>query len=41
MTETVDSPGLRLWDDNPTLTDLLGFDAVITPIMEAVETCPR
>lgn len=32
------APGLRLWDDNPSLVDLLGFDAVVSPIMEAIET---
>lgn len=31
-------PGLRLWDDNPSLIDLLGFDAVVNPILEAIET---
>lgn len=34
----VTAPGLRLWDDNPSLIDLLGFDAVVNPIMEAIET---
>ena len=29
---------LRLWDDNPTSTDLLGFDAVVAPILEALRT---
>jgi hypothetical protein len=33
-----DKPGLRLWDDNPSLIDLLGFDAVVNPILEAIET---
>jgi len=37
MTEP-ETPGLRLWDDNPSLIDLLGFDAVINPILEAIET---
>lgn len=31
-------PMLRLWDDNPSLVDLLGFDAVVHPIVEAVGT---
>jgi hypothetical protein len=30
--------GIRLWDDNPSLVDLLGFDAVVGPILEAVST---
>lgn len=29
-------PLLRLWDDNPSLVDLLGFDAVVEPIGAAV-----
>lgn len=29
---------LRLWDDNPSLIDLLGFDAVIAPIIAAIGT---
>ena len=29
-------PALRLWDDNPSLVDLLGFDAVVDPIVAAV-----
>ncbi len=29
---------LRLWDDNPTFFDLLGFDAVVEPILEALRT---
>jgi hypothetical protein len=29
-------PLLRLWDDNPSLLDLLGFDAVVDPIVAAV-----
>ncbi len=31
-------PLLRLWDDNPSLVDLLGFDAVVDPIVAAVGT---
>ena len=27
---------LRLWDDNPSLVDLLGFDAVVDPIVTAI-----
>ena len=27
---------LRLWDDNPSLVDFLGFDAVVDPIVTAV-----
>jgi len=38
MTDAAEAPGLRLWDDNPSLIDLLGFDAVINPILEAIET---
>jgi hypothetical protein len=30
------SPQLRLWDDNPSLKDFLGFDAVVDPILEAI-----
>lgn len=37
MTEAT-AASLRLWDDNPTATDLLGFDAVVSPIMEALAT---
>jgi hypothetical protein len=29
---------LKLWDDNPSLVDLLGFDAVVGPIVEAIGT---
>lgn len=29
---------LKLWDDNPSLIDLLGFDAVVGPIVEAIGT---
>jgi hypothetical protein len=29
---------LRLWDDNPTNTDLLGFDAVVSPVLDALAT---
>jgi hypothetical protein len=29
-------PGGRFWDDNPSLIDLLGFDAVVEPIEEAI-----
>lgn len=35
MTE---STALKLWDDNPSLVDLLGFDAVVEPIVEAIGT---
>lgn len=28
-----DSATLRLWDDNPSLDDFLGFDAVVDPIV--------
>lgn len=39
MSDSADvHPGLRLWDDNPSLIDLLGVDAVINPILEAAET---
>lgn len=34
----VSPSSLRLWDDNPTATDLLGFDAVVSPILEALAT---
>jgi len=34
----VNTPGLRLWDDNPSIIDLLGFDAVVDPILEAIGT---
>ncbi|HEY0472141.1 MAG TPA: P-loop NTPase fold protein [Kribbella sp.] len=29
---------LKLWDDNPSVIDLLGFDAVVEPIVEAIGT---
>lgn len=29
-------PPIRLWDDNPSTVDLLGFDAVVEPIVAAV-----
>jgi len=29
-------PPIRLWDDNPSTLDLLGFDAVVEPIVAAV-----
>lgn len=29
---------LRLWDDNPSIIDLLGFGAVVEPIVEAIGT---
>ena len=29
---------LQVWDDNPSLYDLLGFDAVVRPIVEAINT---
>ncbi len=29
---------LKLWDDNPSLIDLLGFDAVVAPMIEAIAT---
>ncbi len=32
----VNSPGIRLWDDNPSSLDFLGFDAVVDPIIAAV-----
>ncbi|KAA0085576.1 P-loop ATPase [Mycolicibacterium sp. P9-64] len=35
MTEPV---ALKIWDDNPSLVDLLGFDAVVGPIVEAIGT---
>ena len=28
--------GIVLWDDNPSGVDLLGFDAVVVPVMEAI-----
>ncbi|MFF2622998.1 KAP family P-loop NTPase fold protein [Oerskovia jenensis] len=33
---TATSPKIRLWDDNPTSLDFLGFDAVVDPIVAAV-----
>ena len=33
-----DSITLRLWDDNPSIEDLLGFDAVVAPIVAAIGT---
>lgn len=30
------SPQIRLWDDNPSTLDFLGFDAVVEPIVAAV-----
>lgn len=35
---TVDELRLRLWDDNPSLVDFLGFDAVVAPIIAAIGT---
>lgn len=32
----VTSPRIRLWDDNPSSLDFLGFDAVVDPIVSAV-----
>jgi hypothetical protein len=29
---------LRFWDDNPSLLDLLGFDAIMGPVLEAIGT---
>jgi len=29
---------LQLWDDNPSLVDFLGFDAVVAPIVAAIST---
>ena len=29
---------LRIWDDNPSLDDFLGFDAVVDPIVKAIGT---
>lgn len=31
-----DSIDIALWDDNPSLVDLLGFDALATPVMKAL-----
>jgi hypothetical protein len=34
-----DSPDvIQLWDDNPSAIDLLGFDAVVRPILDAIAT---
>ncbi|MGV7301744.1 KAP family P-loop NTPase fold protein [Mycobacterium kansasii] len=33
-----DESRLRLWDDNPSLVDFLGFDAVVAPIVAAIGT---
>ncbi|WP_396130005.1 P-loop NTPase fold protein [Agromyces aerolatus] len=33
---TTTPPQIRLWDDNPSSLDLLGFDAVVEPIVAAV-----
>lgn len=30
------SAPLRIWDDNPSLVDLLGFDAVVEPVLQAI-----
>lgn len=35
---TVQTNALKLWDDNPSPVDLLGFDAVVEPIVEAINT---
>jgi len=32
------STPLRIWDDNPSLVDLLGFDAVVAPVLQAIRT---
>lgn len=29
---------LKVWDDNPSVVDFLGFDAVVAPIVEAIAT---
>jgi hypothetical protein len=34
--EPTSTTGIRLWDDNPSTIDLLGFDAVVDPIIAAV-----
>jgi hypothetical protein len=31
-------PEIALWDDNPSSIDLLGFDAVVAPVLEAVNS---
>lgn len=36
--EVTSHSALRLWDDNPSLVDFLGFDAVVAPILEAIAT---
>lgn len=33
-----DGAGIQLWDVTPRLIDLLGFDAVVQPILEAVSS---
>ena len=39
MTAASTWPGvIRLWDDNPSKIDLLGFDAVVRPILDAIST---
>lgn len=39
MTASSTWPGvIRLWDDNPSKIDLLGFDAVVRPILDAIST---
>jgi len=35
---TADELRLQLWDDNPSLVDFLGFDAVVAPIIAAIGT---
>lgn len=30
--------GIILWDDNPSELDFLGFDAVVVPVMQAIQT---
>lgn len=35
---TTDEWRLQLWDDNPSLVDFLGFDAVVAPIIAAIGT---
>ncbi|OUS91939.1 P-loop NTPase fold protein [Rhodococcus sp. NCIMB 12038] len=32
------SPNTPLWDDNPSEIDFLGFDAVIRPVLDAIQT---
>ena len=36
MVGTPPTAGMPLWDDNPSLEDLLGFDAVLAPIRAAL-----